>query len=60
MMYLKDKKHVVKVRLDDDDYNYLSVWASIKETTISDCIRSCIGHFRRLDNDKQAHINNKL
>ena len=59
-MYLKDKTHVVKVRLDDEDYNFISDWATSKETTISSAVRYCIGHFRRLHNDKQAHIDNKL
>lgn len=59
-MYYKDLKHCVKVRLHDDDFFFLSHWAEDHDKTISDAIRNCIGAYRRLNNDKQTHINYKL
>lgn len=45
-MYLKDLKHRISLRIDEDTYNYICDYAKLLKMTPSRLIRSCLRNFK--------------
>lgn len=70
-MYDNNLSETVRLRLNENDMNYLRNLSAKRSLTISECIRGIIGEYRRLDTNSQkggklsygdtkTDINNKL
>ena len=70
-MYENNLSETVRLRLNENDMNYLRNLSARRSLTISECIRGIIGEYRRLDTnlqkggklsygDTKTDINNQL
>ena len=46
-MYQKNLNHVVRVRIDDRDFEFLQDYSEKRDISISDTVRYLIGEYRR-------------
>lgn len=66
-MYEKDLSEKVRLRLSETDMNFLRDLSLRRSVSVSECIRSIIGEYRRhekgvqlFNGDTETYINDKL